>query len=219
MRSLPSANIYVDGFNLYRRQLKQRPGAKWLDLEKLANLLMPSHRVNRIHYFTALIKPVLGTDPQAPGRQNAYLRAISLNPKISITLGQFRSDTRLMPIVPIVLGVDGLPVTARVRKIEEKGSDVNLAARVIFDASRNDADLFVLVSNDSDYASMLGLLTVDLQKPFGLFSPNEFPSHDLLAAKPLFVKKIREKALLAAQLPHVLIDGLGREISRPSAWK
>jgi hypothetical protein len=153
--SLPSANIYVDGFNLYRRQLQQRPGTKWLDLEKLTNVLLPTHSVNRIHYFTALIKPLLGTDPRAPERQNAYLRAISVNPKTSITLGQFRSDTRLMPVVPIVLGAGGKPVTARVRKLEEKGSDVNLASRMILDASQNDADLFVLVSNDSDYASML----------------------------------------------------------------
>ena len=219
MPSLPSANIYVDGFNLYRRQLQQRPGTKWLDLEKLTNLLLPTHRVNRIHYFTALIKPVLGTDPRAPERQNAYLRAISVNPRISITFGQFRSDTRLMPVVPIVLGIEGRPVTARVRKLEEKGSDVNLASRMIFDASQNDADLFVLISNDSDYSSMLKMLTNDLGKRFGLFSPNDFPSHELLAAKPLFVKKVREHALLASQLPDVVIDDDGRSISRPPSWK
>lgn len=219
MPPLPSANIYVDGFNLYRRKLQGHPTAKWLDLEKFSQLLLPTHRVKRVHYFTALIKPVMGTDAQAPVRQNVYLRAISLNPKISVTLGQFRSDTRLMPIVPIVLGLDGKPIMARVRKLEEKGSDVNLASRMIYDASQNDADLFVLVSNDSDYATMLKLLTSDLGKQFGLFSANDFPSHELLGAKPLFVKKVRENALLASQLPDVVIDGLGRKISRPAAWK
>jgi hypothetical protein len=124
-----------------------------------------------------------------------------------------------MPIVPIVLGLDGKPITARVRKLEEKGSDVNLASRMIYDASQNEADLFVLLSNDSDYASMLKLLTNDLGQHFGLFSPNDFPSHELLAAKPLFVKKVRENALLASQLPDVVTDGLGRKISRPVAWK
>ena len=45
--------IYVDGFNLYYRSLKQTP-FKWLDLSRLfRDVLKPHHDILKIKYFTA----------------------------------------------------------------------------------------------------------------------------------------------------------------------
>ena len=45
--------IYVDGFNLYYRSLKQTP-FKWLDLSGLfRDVLKPHHDILKIKYFTA----------------------------------------------------------------------------------------------------------------------------------------------------------------------
>ena len=39
-------NVYIDGFNLYYRALKDTP-FRWLDLRKLAEALFPEDAVNR----------------------------------------------------------------------------------------------------------------------------------------------------------------------------
>ncbi|MDP1720687.1 MAG: hypothetical protein Q8L08_06800 [Candidatus Nanopelagicaceae bacterium] len=56
---------------------------------------------------------------------NLYRRALESNPKIVIHKGQFRSDIKLMPVVPWEFDEIGNPVTVKVRKRKEKGSDVN----------------------------------------------------------------------------------------------
>lgn len=218
MDSQPTANIYVDGFNLYRQKLQHHPDAKWLDLDALATLLIPTHAIKRIRYFTAMIRPALGTDPRAPIRQQTYVRALRTNPKVTIHEGQYRNDARMMPALPITFDDAGRITRVKVRKTEEKGSDVNLASYLVFDACRDDADLFVLVSNDSDFAAMLTLVTRELDKNWALLSPVDNPNHRLLALNPVFIKPIRRGALLASQLPSELHSaGIGA-LKRPEEW-
>jgi hypothetical protein len=50
---MPTANVYIDGFNLFYRCLKGTP-YKWLDVARLSEHLLPKGTiVNRIRYFTA----------------------------------------------------------------------------------------------------------------------------------------------------------------------
>lgn len=93
MSSKLRAVIYVDGFNLYRQKLQHHPDTKWLDLVRLSELLLPTHDIVGIEYFTALVKPALGTDPQAPIRQQTYLRALATLPTVRQHFGQFRHDS------------------------------------------------------------------------------------------------------------------------------
>jgi uncharacterized LabA/DUF88 family protein len=213
------AVIYVDGFNLYRQKLEHHPDTKWLDLQRMSERLLPTHDIVGIEYFTALVKPALGTDPQAPIRQQTYLRALGSLPKVRQHFGQFRHDARWLPAIPIVLDRAGIPLRVKVRKTEEKGSDVNLAARMVFDAGRNRADVYVLLSNDSDFADTLSLLSSELDARFGLFSPVESPAARLLQQRPLFIKPIRRAALLASQLPAVVQTPDGNEVHRPFEWQ
>jgi hypothetical protein len=60
-------NVYVDGFNLYYGSLKGQL-YKWLNLEKMCELLLPNFEVQRVRYFTALVKE-RPEDTQAPVRQ------------------------------------------------------------------------------------------------------------------------------------------------------
>lgn len=47
--------VYIDGFNLYYRAVKNTP-YKWLDLKKLCmHLINPKHNIIKIKYFTAKI--------------------------------------------------------------------------------------------------------------------------------------------------------------------
>ena len=45
-------NLYVDGFNLYYRALKDTP-FRWVDLRKLAEALFPNDTIGTVCYFTA----------------------------------------------------------------------------------------------------------------------------------------------------------------------
>jgi hypothetical protein len=56
-------------------------------------------------------------------------------------------------------------------KTEEKGSDVNLATHLLHDAYRNDHELAVVISNDSDLVVPIQIVRHELGKPVGVFVP------------------------------------------------
>ena len=121
---------------------------KWLNPAKLCSQLLPSgHQIHRIRYFTARVS---GTpnNPDAPTRQQIYLRALRTLPNVSISYGRFLTTKTMMPLA------DPSPSGPRfvriIIKTEEKASDVNLASHLLLDAFRNDASAAFVVSNDSD---------------------------------------------------------------------
>jgi NYN domain len=179
----PLTNVYVDGFNLYYA-LRDTPH-KWLDLGALFGQLLPRNDIQRIRYFTARIKP-RPDDPHGPDRQDAYLAALGSLPSISIHYGQFLASKTFMrltqPPPP-----PALP-TVQVHKMEEKGSDVNLATWMLIDAFENDCEVSVLVTNDSDLAFPMRVLSQRLGRIVGLVNPQGGgPSRALMKEKPAFV--------------------------------
>ena len=71
-------NLYVDGFNLYYRALRDTP-FRWLDLRQLGETLFPEDTVNSICYFTARLH-ARPDNPNQPRRQLIYLRALDTLP-------------------------------------------------------------------------------------------------------------------------------------------
>lgn len=213
--SKPTVIVYVDGFNLYRRALENTP-YKWLDLDALVSMLLAEYEVIQIRYFTANIKSI-PNDPTQALRQQMYLRALGTNPRISIHISQFRSDSKVMPLYPWEFDAANNPKTVRVRKMKEKGSDVKLASNFLFDAFQHKADVFILLSNDSDYAEPLRIVSEQLGKAVGVIFPTDTPSKELLKINLRIVRRIREGVLASAQLPIELLDGIG-VIRKPSTW-
>jgi len=206
-------NVYVDGFNLYYGCLKGQPH-KWLDLDKMCELLLPNFEVKRIRYFTARIKERPG-DPQAPTRQAAYLRALYTLPKVNVHFGNFLTKpTRMALANPPATG----PQTVEVIKTEEKGSDVNLATYLLVDAFRSDADAFAVISNDSDLAEPIRIVRHELNKVVGILNPQPVPSQMLMRCKPTFAKPIRAGVLRASQFPETITDAAGATITKPVDW-
>ncbi|MDH2423898.1 NYN domain-containing protein [Sphaerisporangium sp. TRM90804] len=207
-------NVYVDGFNLYYGCLKGTP-YKWLDLEALAVRLLPHNRINRIRYYTACIAP-REEDPAQHLRQELYLRALAANPVVSIHLGRFQVTTARMRLArPPVTG----PKTAEVLKVEEKGSDVNLATHLLADAFRKDCRAAVVISNDADLAEPVRLVCHELRLPVGIVNPHRVHrrSVSLERVSPTFFRQIRPSVLKACQLPEKVMDGQGA-ICRPESW-
>lgn len=200
--------VYVDGFNLYYGCLKGSP-YKWLDLNRLCQLLLPRHSIVQIRYFTALVK-ARPSDPQQPARQQAYLRALGTLPNVSIHLGAFLSHpVRMAAVHPP-------PATVEVIKTEEKGSDVNLASWLLIDAFTNQFETAAIITNDSDLKLPIDYVINTLQKPGYILNPQKRPSQELLKIKPHFVQ-IRNGALGASQFPDTLNDATG-VFTKPSSW-
>jgi uncharacterized LabA/DUF88 family protein len=108
--------------------------------------LLKGNEVNRIRYFTARVRPRPG-HPDQQQRQQAYIRALETIPNLSVHCGHFLAHTVRMPLAnPPASG----PKTVEVVKTEEKGSDVNLATHLLYDGFKNDYEVAVVVSNDSD---------------------------------------------------------------------
>lgn len=213
--------MYVDGFNLYRRLLSGHGELKWLNLPALAARLLPGHDIDLVRYFTAILKPGMAIDAQTPLRQQMYLRALKADPLVEIHLGTFRNDKRHMPLHPVTIDpATGRHRTVAVRKLEEKGSDVNLASRMIADAHANAADLYVMLSNDSDLAGPIRMLKHELGYRTGIIFPMPTARHskELVKTEPDLIGTISPNDIAACQYPDLLADDIG-VFHRPPAWQ
>ena len=200
--------VYVDGFNLYYGALKGTR-YKWLDLQKLSQLLLPKNQIVGIKYFTAKVS-ARPNDPGQPTRQQTYLRALRTLPNLEIIFGHFLAHEIYMPLA-------GNPNQAvKVIKTEEKGSDVNMAAHLVNDGHRGRYEVAVLITNDSDLLEPLKMARYELNLPVGILNPQKRPSRVLLQHAS-FIKKIRPGVLRASQFPSTLRDANGT-FHKPHGW-
>jgi hypothetical protein len=204
------ANVYVDGFNLYYRCLRGTP-YKWLDLAKLATLLVPSCTVNRIRYFTAHVSND-PSDPRQSQRQQTYLRALGTIPNLTIHRGLFTQQIkkRRLAAAPHTL--------VEIIHMEEKGSDVNLATHLLLDGFQGDFDLALVVSNDSDLRTPVQVVRQTLSLPVTVAIPGNRRRIRRSSLAPAdFYTRVTESKLSASQFPTVIQDANG-QIRKPSSW-
>ncbi|ANF32656.1 hypothetical protein A0130_14165 [Leifsonia xyli] len=157
MRSRRSVILYVDGFALYKGMLQRTyPEYKWLDLMALGSRLFPHRDVIGVKFFTAALKP-LTNNPGIGQRQQIYWRALRTT-GVEIVQGTFSFNKQYLPVHPEQLDASGRVVTVRVKRPEEKGSDVALASHLIVDAMEDRADSYAVVT-DSDLVPPMQLLS------------------------------------------------------------
>jgi uncharacterized LabA/DUF88 family protein len=205
------AVLYVDGFNLYYRCLKGTP-YRWLDLERLAATLMPRDKVVGLRYFTAHVRPS-PAGPRVDYEQKTYLRALRTLPCLEVEYGRFVTHAVSMPAAD---APGGLPLTVRVLKTEEKGSDVNLAVRMVCEGYEDLYDLAAVVSNDSDLIAAVRAARGRLGKTVGVFGPPHRASRELLREAD-FYRPLTPDILQRCQFPAVLADARG-EFRKPAGW-
>ncbi len=206
-------NVYIDGLNLYYRALKDTP-FRWLDLRKLSETLFPQDPINRVCYFTARLKARPG-NPGQRQRQQAYLRALETLPRFDAYYGHFRSGVKRRPLAE---PVSGLPTHVLVRDSEEKGSDVNLATRLLVDGFKGEYEQAVVVSNDADFAGAMRYVRDDLGLRVTLVNPDsENSSPRELADAATYVKRLWRSHLRRSRLPDTMRDEIG-VITKPAEW-
>lgn len=222
-----TANVYIDGFNLYYCAV-YKTQYKWLNPIQLCSKLFPTKALGSIKYFSARVK-ALPHDPDVPTRQDVYWRALRTLPQLEIVEGHFVAWPKLLPQFPFAYLPGRLsPQKVQVHKAEEKGSDVNLAAYLIYDNCKSLADESIVISNDSDLAHAIEIVTSKIKRPVTVVNPNrtyrvkQDPkacslSTDLKKTATGFVISINDNLLATSQFPATLTDAKGT-FSKPSTW-
>lgn len=211
---------YVDGYNLYYGLLKGTP-YKWLDLVQfVAKLLRDNHSLVSVKYFTSPVK-TYPHDTSALDRQKIYLQALGTLPNVEIIQGFYRKDTVLMPVheeecKKCPMASDGF---VKVVKLEEKRTDVNIASAMLLDAFNDRADVFVLVSGDTDFIAPVNIVRKDFKKTVIVFNPRETKSW--LRDYASYYRDVPRDLPAKCQLPDVIPYGRrgDRFIHRPPAWR
>ena len=211
---------YVDGYNLYYGLLKGTP-YKWLDLVQfVAKLLRDNHSLISVKYFTSPVK-TYPHDTSALDRQKIYLQALGTLPNVEIIQGFYRKDTVLMPVheeecKKCPMASDGF---VKVVKLEEKRTDVNIASAMLLDAFNDRADVFVLVSGDTDFIAPVNIVRKDFKKTVIVFNPRETKSW--LRDYASYYRDVPRDLPAKCQLPDVVPYGRrgDRFIHRPPAWR
>lgn len=223
MTGKPRAHVYIDGFNLYKGALSGT-SFKWLDIEKWARTLLPSHDVMRVVYCTARLKPD-ATDKSIHIRQGMYLRALRTLPTVKIYEGKFSiKEVRMWrrPEIGCKCCEKQIPPckccagnTVPVIKREEKGSDVQLAIQLLHDGFKGEYDVALVVSNDSDIQPAVDLVRGEMGRKVIVADPRNslYPS-----LKGDERRDVRAHVLNNCQLPLTLRDRNGNSITRPASW-
>lgn len=219
------AAVYVDGFNLYKGMLEFRPELKWLDLVELAHRLLPRDEIVKVRYFTAPIK-AKATKPGAQARQQLYWRALETHvPALEIHKGHFASRSERLQLLDADPGTVGfgtgftdVPVYATVRRFEEKGSDVNLASHLLYDATRPLFDKALVISNDSDLREPIRLVASELNLPVYVVNPHPEQYGTQLSEVASVYRYLHPDVVGESQFPAHLTLTSGRQIRRPHEW-
>ena len=211
-------HVYIDGFNFYYRLFKNSGRKnrlpshhKWLDLLKLSQQLAPGQTIDWIGYFTAYVRQS-PLDPDQHRRQRAYLAALGTIPCLEIVPGKFQPTVKR-----------GLPRGTTSRTVMEfdtfegKGSDVNLASRLVWDAARGAFDEALVVSNDSDLAEAIRIATVEAGQRVRVFSPDITVSN-LLRKVATDASSLDTKLFKRCLFPNTMTNSDGVIISRPITW-
>lgn len=214
--------VYIDGFNLYFRLLQKRPALKWLNIKALAgHVLKPANQIVAVRYYTARVSGRL--DAHAPARQQNYLDALATIPEISVHMGMFLSSEKFAGLVhppefrPAATLPQPWPDVVKVLKVEEKGSDVNLACHLLLDAFQGNFDVAAVLSNDSDLVEPIRIATQVLHKPVGLLSPVSNPNPELSRASS-FIRRLSVSDLAACQFPDPLPRPGEPSLVKPALW-
>ena len=226
-----SANVYIDGFNLYYCAVKGT-SFKWLNLLIMTKILFPGKTIKIIKYFSAKVK-AFPHDLDALNRQDTYWRALRTIPNLEIIRGSFVAWPKLLPQFPYAYIDSNQPPTkppqmVQVERPEEKGSDVNLAAYLIYDVCTGNADESIVISNDSDLVQAIELVTRKLQKLVTIVNPNRTsmrhkdPQHcsmqrELRRVATGHIDSINDSVLARSQFPQTLTDAQG-SFSKPIKW-
>lgn len=196
---------YVDGFNLYFG-LREKGWKRyyWLNIALLCqNLLIANQELINTKYFTANV----GTPSDKVRRQSTYLEALGTLPNFRIIRGKYLSNVFTCK-------------NCGHKRLDskEKMTDVNIAVEMISDAYKNNYDIALLISADSDLVPVLKFIReIAPQKRIVVGFPPARRSFDLQKAASAYFN-IYESTLAKSVLPDAVVRADGFKIIKPYEW-
>ena len=104
---------------------------------------------------------------------------------------------------------------AEFHTMEEKGSDVNLAAYLLNDAWEDSFEAAAVISNDTDLVVPIRMVAEERKRPVFVVCPGRWQIAPQLRQVASHVRHIRPAMLGKAQLPDTLP---GTTITKPPGW-
>lgn len=199
--------VYVDGFNFYYG-IHSHPWNKyyWIDIVNLfEQFMLPHQELVMVKYFSA--RPLDSEEKSL--RQNALFQANLENPKFKLILGKYLKKK-----------IKCFNCNNYIRTYEEKESDVNLATQIVADAFKDNCDIVIVVSADSDMIPAIELAKEAGKKVFIYFPPNHKSSslRTLAGGKPTYLERY-EGRFKRALMPDEIKLKSGFLIRIPEKWK
>jgi uncharacterized LabA/DUF88 family protein len=208
----------VDGFNMYyslrevERLSKQK--VKWLDLRKLlADNLQPVREalgerveLSTVYYFSAYATHLTTRDPDVVNRHQTYVAALR-HTGVNVILSKFKQKEITCPKCHHAW-----------KRHEEKETDVALGVKLMDALARNEGDVVVLITGDTDLIPAIRLTRALFpHRQLGVGFP--FMRHNAeLESVADFSFKISQKALQRTQFPPTLVLGDGTTLTKPVGW-
>lgn len=197
--------VYIDGFNLYFGMREAGfDHCRWLNLRKLAeNLIQANQELVAIKYFTSRVNH----NPDKQKRQSMYIDALE-SENIKIIYGNYQDGSE-----------DCRRCGHTWRSAKEKMTDVNIATAIIIDAFKNEYDMALLISGDSDLTPPIKSVHENFKnKRVAIaFPPKRHNSSMALVAKGSFI--IGRKKLVDSQFDAEVISKTGYKLKIPESWK
>jgi hypothetical protein len=202
--------IYIDGFNLYYGAVRGGP-YKWLNLQRLFEMIRPHDEIQAIRYFTALIN---GPHHR---HQLTYLQALETLPLVETILGRFKIKQVTCAVSACRFGGPRkFPVP------EEKRTDVNIGIRMLDDAYQDACDRFILVTGDSDLVPAIHTIKDRFpRKKVFVYVPTRTRVRGAAVELRSAADKSRHlplEKLPQAQFPPTIPDANGGMICKPADW-
>jgi uncharacterized LabA/DUF88 family protein len=211
----PKTIVYIDGFNFYYGLVHKRPDLKWIDYQRLSELLRPDDDILAVKFFTSLVDKKERSSSRRD-RQNAHWAALKTRPKIQIIEGKFSNRTRDC----------GVSSCIHSRKsytgLEEKQTDVNIALQIVLDVQEIKPDFVIILSGDIDLIPPVEVALRQCKKVRPRFfipcleADLKYRRADEL--KKFEPKPIPEKFLRQSQFPDIIQISPTASIHRPHLW-
>lgn len=191
-------SFYVDGFNFYYG-LRDKNWKKfyWLDMVKFfGKFVRPHQELVGVYYFSASPK-----DQGQHHRQDLLFQANCLNPLFNLHMGKYLAKTKYCK-----------SCNTPHHYYEEKETDVRIATQIIRDVVKNNCDISIIVSADSDLIPPIEFIREfkPQHKIYSYFPPNRF-SYDLK-------NKSNGHILLDSYISYFDKSMLPEEITTPSGY-
>jgi uncharacterized LabA/DUF88 family protein len=196
--------VYIDGFNLYFGiKEAEFPNCKWLDIKSMAkDLLLNNQIIIDIKYFTSRVS----NDPEKQKRQGTFIEALE-NTGVKIYYGHYKTTQ-----------FHCRSCGATWSNYNEKMTDVNIATQLILDAYKDNYDMAMLISGDSDLVPPIKAIheTFPGKRVFAAFPPKRLNRSITVVTKGYLV--IGRKMLSEHQLPLEIKKRDGFIINKPDVW-